>query len=322
MGWRADILVDDTMLHEALARDVQLGLGGCPKTLPPKYFYDAHGSALFEQITRLPEYYVTRAETGLLEAHAEDIVARSAPGELVELGAGSVTKARRLLAAAPGQQAILRYVPMDIDAGTIAAAGAALEEDFPDIDIHGIVGDFEQHLAHVPAPVGRRLVVFFGSTIGNLDPAARRVFLDGVRDLVGPDDRFLLGLDLVKDRRVLQAAYDDAAGVTAEFNRNILRVVNRGLDGDFVPEAFHHHARYDEAAGRIEMHLVAGTHQIARLGQLGLTVDVAAGESIWTESSYKFTRDSASAMLAESDLAIERWYSDGAFALVLAAPGG
>ena len=319
MGWRADILVDDAMLHEALARDVRLGLGGCPKTLPPKYFYDAQGSALFEQITRLPEYYLTRAETGLHETYAEDIVTRSAPAEVVELGAGSVTKVRRLLAAAARRRAIVRYVPMDIAAATIAAAGAALEDGFPNLDIHGIVGDFEQHLAHVPAPVGRRLVVFFGSTIGNLDPGPRRVFLDAVRNLVGLDDRFLLGLDLVKDRQVLQAAYDDTAGVTAEFNRNILRVVNRGLDGNFVPEAFHHRARYDEAAARIEMHLVAGTRQIARLGQLGLTVDVACDESIWTESSYKFTHDSARDMLSDSGLGIERWYSDGAFALVLAA---
>ena len=319
MGWRADVLVDAAMRRAALVRDVRAGLGGRPKTLPPKYFYDARGSALFERITRLPEYYLTRAELALLDTHAAEIMARSAPRELVELGAGSATKARRLLAAASRREAVLRYVPVDIDAGAIAAAARALEGDFPDLDVHGVVGDFEQHLAHVPSPSARRLVVFFGSTIGNLDPAARRAFLRAVHRLVGPDDRFLLGLDLVKDRRTLEAAYADAAGVTAEFNRNILRVVNRGLDGDFVPGAFGHRARYDEAASRVEMHLVAGSRQAACLRQLGVTVEIARDESIWTESSYKFTRHSAQATLRECGFSIERWYSDGDFALVLAA---
>lgn len=313
--------MDEATRREALARDVRAGLGGRPKTLPPKYFYDARGSALFERITRLPEYYLTRTELALLGAYAGDIMARSAARELVELGAGSAAKARQLLAAAPRGAGVLAYAPMDIDAGTIAATARALEDDFPDLDVHGIVGDFEQHLAHVPPAVGRRLVAFFGSTIGNLEPAPCRTFLDGVRRLLGADDRFLLGLDLVKDHRVLLAAYDDRAGVTAEFNRNILRVVNREVDGDFVPEAFRHRAYYAAAASRIEMHLVARSRQVARLRDIDLTVEVEPDEGIWTESAYKYTRESAGALLAASGLRIERWYSDGAFALVLAAPG-
>ena len=318
MGWRAEVLVDETTMAQGLIRDASNGLRGRPKRLPPKYFYDATGSALFERITQLPEYYLTRAERALLAAHGGEIMADLTPQELVELGAGSVAKVRSLLRAAPVGAAVLRYVPLDIDAGTIAAAGRELE--YPDLDVHGIVGDFQQHLANVPGSVGRRLVVFFGSTIGNLDPEPRRRLLDGVRGLLSAEDRFLLGLDLVKERRVLEAAYDDQAGVTAAFNRNILRVVNRGLGGDFVPEAFRHHARYDADASRIEMHLVPARRQTAYLRDVDLTVEVAAGESIWTESSYKFTRETVEAMLTASGLGLDRWYSDGQFALAVAAP--
>jgi L-histidine N-alpha-methyltransferase len=238
MGWRAEVLVDETTMAQGLIRDASNGLRGRPKRLAPKYFYDATGSALFERITQLPEYYLTRAERALLAAHGGEIMADLTPQELVELGAGSVAKVRSLLRAAPVGAAVLRYVPLDIDAGTIAAAGRELELEYPDLDVLGIVGDFQQHLGNVPGSVGRRLVVFFGSTIGNLDPEPRRQLLDGVRGLLCAEDRFLLGLDLVKERRVLEAAYDDRADVTAAFNRNILRVVNRGLGGDFVPEAF------------------------------------------------------------------------------------
>jgi hypothetical protein len=180
------------------------------------------------------------------------------PQEFVELGAGSVAKVQSLLRAAPVGASVLRYVPLDIDAGTIAAAGRELESDYPDLDVHGIVGDFQQHLGHVPGTVGRRLVVFFGSTIGNLDAGPRRQLLDGVRGLLSAGGPLLVGARSRKERRVLEAAYDDRASVTAAFNRNILRVVNRGLGGNFVPEAFRHHARYDADASRIEMHLVAG----------------------------------------------------------------
>ena len=318
MGWRAEVLVDETTMAQGLIRDASNGLRGRPKRLPPKYFYDAVGSALFERITQLPEYYLTRAERALLAAHGGEIMADLTPQELVELGAGSVAKVRSLLRAAPVGAAVLRYVPLDIDAGTIAATGRELE--YPDLDVHGIVGDFQQHLANVPGSVGRRLVVFFGSTIGNLDPEPRRRLLDGVRGLLSAEDRFLLGLDLVKERRVLEASYDDRAGVTATFNRNILRVVNRGLGGDFVPEAFRHHARYDADASRIEMHLVPARRQTAYLREVDLTVEVAAGESIWTESSYKFTRETVEAMLTASGLGLDRWYSDGPFALAVAAP--
>jgi L-histidine N-alpha-methyltransferase len=188
--------------------------------------------------------------------------------------------------------------------------------------VHGVIGDFERHLIHVPPALGRRLVLFLGSTIGNLHPPERRGVLAAIRDLLGPDGRLLLGVDLVKDTTVLEAAYDDAAGVTREFNRNVLRVLNRGLGGDFRPEAFGHHAWYNAAASRIEMHLVAEAPQTVRLRGVGLTVHLDAGESIWTESSYKFTRTSVEDALREAGLRLEDWITDGGqrFALALAAP--
>jgi L-histidine N-alpha-methyltransferase len=215
------------------------------------------------------------------------------------------------------------YVPLDVDRPTLEATAERLLDDYPGLGVHAVVGDFERDLAHLPPSPGRRLVMFLGSTIGNLDPAGRRRFLARVRRLLhGADDRFLLGIDLVKDTRVLEAAYDDAAGVTREFNRNILRVVNRGVDGDFRPEAFRHLAFYNAAASRIEMHLVADTAHEVRLRRLGLTIPFAAGEDIWTESSYKFTRDGVEAMLGEAGLRLVDWHGDPSeyFALALAGP--
>jgi L-histidine N-alpha-methyltransferase len=215
------------------------------------------------------------------------------------------------------------YVPLDVDRLTLEASADRLVREYPELRVHAIAGDFERDLARVPPPSGQRLVMFLGSTIGNLGPPERRQFLAGVRTLLaGPDDRFLLGVDLVKDVRVLEAAYDDAAGVTREFNRNILRVVNRGVDGDFVPEAFRHVAFYNEVESRIEMHLVADSAQEVRLGRLGLAVRFAAGDGIWTESSYKFARATVEAMFDEADLRLAEWHVDPAsyFALALGRP--
>jgi L-histidine N-alpha-methyltransferase len=247
-------------------------------------------------------------------------MSRAAPGEIVEIGAGSPAKVRRLLAAANGGGPVRRYLPVDIDVEGIASAARDLERDYADLEVYGVAGDFEHDLHHVPPARERRLAAFLGSTLGNLEPASRTRLLGQMRALLGPGDRLLLGVDLVKDRRPLEAAYNDGQGVTAEFNRNILRVVNRGLGADFAPEAFRHHAYFNERASRIEMHLVPEQRQRVHVRDLGLEVKVAPDETVWTESSYKFTQAGVRAMLAAAGLALEAWYSDDAetFALVLA----
>ncbi len=320
--YHAEIHADDHARRKTMAADVLRGLTDRPKWLPPKYFYDEEGSRLFDEITRLPEYYLTRAEEALLAALAPVLMRDLQPRDLVELGAGSLAKPRRLLAARDGVRPPLRYVPVDVDAVTVGRAARRLMDDYPEVDVHALIGDFERHLALVPPPRGRRLVLFLGSTIGNLDPPARARLLATVRGLLHPGDRLLLGVDLVKPVALLEAAYDDAAGVTAAFNRNILRVINRGLDADFAPDAFRHLARYDAAASRIEMHLVAEAPQRVRVRALDLTVRIERDESIWTESSYKFTRASTRAMLEAAGLRLDRWHTDAdeRFALVLAEP--
>jgi L-histidine N-alpha-methyltransferase len=319
--FRLDVHADEATFLAMLADDVRRGLGARPRSLPPKYFYDHAGSVLFEHITALPEYYLTRVEEAIIREVASEVVRRVRPRDIVELGPGSCRKARLLLDVIGGRGDI-RYIPVDVGRDGLAKAVGALIRDYPTLDVHAVVGDFERHLECVPPPVGRRLVLFLGSTIGNFHPPARRTLLSKIRRLLGPVGWLLLGIDLVKDRSVLEAAYDDAAGVTREFNRNVLRVVNRELDGDFRPEAYRHHAFYRAEASRIEMHLIATAPQRVRLRRLGLVVDLAEGEGIWTESSYKFTRESTETMLAEAGLAIDAWYTDaeGQFGLVLARP--
>ena len=318
MGYRADVHVDRAGLHDALADDVRRGLRDLPKSLPPKYFYDAVGSALFERITRLPEYYLTRAEHALLDTHARGILREAKPEEIVELGAGSPAKFQRLLAATNGTP-VRRYVPIDVDGGMLEESARALLRDHPALDIHAVVGDFERHLDRIPPATGRRLIAFLGSTIGNLDVAARQRLLVGLRGLLGDGDRLLLGMDLVKNLAALEAAYDDAEGVTAEFNRNILRVVNRELRANFRPEAFRHVARWNDADSRVEMHLAADERQTAMVEDLDMAVAIEPGETIWTESSHKFTRLSAGAMLAAAGLALVSWHTDGTYALAVGA---
>jgi L-histidine Nalpha-methyltransferase len=319
--FRLDVHADEATFLAMLADDVRRGLAARPRSLPPKYFYDHAGSVLFERITELPEYYLTRVEEVIIRDVAPEVMRRVRPREIVELGPGSCRKVRFLYDVIGGRNDV-RYVPFDVGRDGLAKAVGALIHDYPAVDVHAVIGDFERHLERVPPPVGRRLVLFLGSTIGNFDPPARRTLLIQIGRLLGPGGRLLLGVDLVKNRGVLEAAYNDAAGVTREFNRNVLRVVNRELDGDFRPEAYRHHAFYRTEASRIEMHLIATAPQRVRLRRLGLVVELAEAEGIWTESSYKFTRESTETMLAEAGLAIDAWYTDaeGRFGLVLAQP--
>ena len=303
--------------------DIRRGLSGLPLSLPPRYFYDDVGSRLFEEITRLPEYYLTRAEKSILMREAGSILAEVGPAEIVEIGCGSTEKVRLVLDADRADQRVRRYVAVDLDRWAIDRAVDEMGVAYPHIETLGAVGDFERHLDRLPPPAGIRLVVFLGSTIGNLDLDGRIGLLGRVRRLMGPADRFLLGVDLVKETAVLEAAYNDSAGVTAEFNRNILRVVNQAVGGDFRPDEYEHLAFYDARHARVEMHLVARTAQTAWLGAFDLAVDVAAGDTIWTESSYKFTRESVEAELDVAGLHLERWLTDtdGMFGLLLARSG-
>jgi L-histidine N-alpha-methyltransferase len=323
MAYQLDSRADDLPFHAMLAEDVRRGLTHRPLSIPPKYFYDAAGSRLFERITELPEYYLTRVEESLLPRVALDLARRFPPDDIVELGPGSCRKLRGLLAML-GPPPKMRYFPVDIDGDALARLATDLSRDYPLLQVDPVIGDFERHLDRIPPPVSRRLVLLLGSTIGNVEPPDRRALCARLRDLLGPDGRLLLGVDLVKSRDVLEAAYNDAAGVTREFNRNILRVVNRALDGDFQPEAYRHHAFYSVEDSRIEMHLVATAPQRVELRRIGLLLRVDKDEGIWTENSYKFTRESTEAMLNSAGLALESWYTDEErrFGLALAQPAG
>ncbi len=304
--------------EEALRRDVRHGLGQTPKSLPSKWFYDSVGSDLFDQITRIPEYYPTRAEAQILRAHAGEIAAVSGADTLVELGSGTSEKTRMLLDALQDRGSLLRFIPFDVDASVLRSSGAAVELEYPNIEIAALCGNFEEHLGKIPK-AGRRLVAFLGSTIGNLEPGPRAEFLTSVFDLLQPGDSLLLGTDLVKDTGRLVRAYDDSAGVTARFNRNVLAVVNRELGADFDIDSFEHLARWNEAEERIEMRLRSTRAQRARITALALDVDFADGEEVLTEVSCKFRRDSVDAELSAAGLRCKRWWTDdsGDFGLSL-----
>lgn len=306
--------------HHALRRDVFVGLQKSPKSLPPKWFYDEVGSELFDQITRLPEYYPTRAEAEILRAHSAEIASITDADTLVELGSGTSEKTRELLGALHEHGSLRRFVPFDVDASMLESAAAAIAREYPDIEIDAVCGDFEEHLVEIPDG-GRRLFVFLGSTIGNLTPGPRAHFLASMAAVMRPGDRLLLGTDLVKDSQRLVRAYDDTAGVTARFNRNVLAVVNRELDADFDVDSFAHVARWNAAEQRIEMWLRARSRQIVRIGALELTVEFAAGEELLTEVSCKFRPESVAAELAAAGLRRARWWTDeaGDFGLSLAA---
>ena len=303
----------------ALRDEVRLGLTAAPKELEPKWFYDERGSALFVAITRLPEYYLTRAEASILAAHAEEIAALVGADTLVELGSGTSEKTRILLDALAPEW----FVPFDVSAETLCASAQALALEYPRLTVEGVVGDFEQHLTALPRN-GRRLLAFLGSTIGNLPPAARAMFLRDVAAILAPDESFLLGLDLVKDPARLVAAYDDDAGVTAAFNLNVLHVLNRELDADFDPSAFAHVAEWDPVAEWMAMSLRSLRRQTVRLAALDLEVAFGDAELMRTEISAKFRRESITAELAAAGLAVRRWWEDAArdFAVLLATPSG
>lgn len=305
--------------YRALCADVRHGLAQTPKTLPPKWFYDDVGSELFDRITRLPEYYPTRTEAEILRDRSAEIASLSGADTLVELGSGTSEKTRMLLNALHGAGNLRRFIPFDVDAGVLEAAGAALQREYPHVEIAAVCGDFEHHLAEIPDG-GKRLFVFLGSTIGNLTPQPRATFLSALAAVLHPGDSLLLGTDLVKDPARLVRAYDDAAGVTAAFNRNVLAVVNRELDADFELPAYRHVARWNAAAQRIEMWLRAEDAQRVRVAALGLTVEFRAGEEMLTEVSCKFQPAQVAAELAAAGLRCRRWWTDAAgdFGLSLA----
>ena len=308
--------------ERTLAEDVLDGLTRPAKELPSKHFYDAHGSELFERICELPEYYPTRTERLILETYAPEIARQTGAGELVELGAGYATKTRVLLDAMAAEGALRSYVPFDVSEATVLATATELVEEYPGLRVHGVIGDFERHLDALPEPEGPRVVALLGGTIGNFLPGARRRFLRAVRRVLGPDDRLLLGTDLVKDPRVIEAAYDDSLGVTAAFNLNILRVCNRQLGADFDLDLFEHVAFYHRRHQWIEMRLRAVDHCTVDLKAIDLQVAFAAREEMRTELSVKFTRERLEADLVSAGLHIDGFFQDpqGLFAVSLWRP--
>jgi L-histidine N-alpha-methyltransferase len=304
---------------DTLAADVTEGLTRDLKELPPKYFYDSRGSELFDRITALPEYYPTRCERSILNRHAPAIV--EGAQELVELGSGTASKTRALLYAMAGTGSLRRYVPFDCDGSVVETCVDELLELYPGLAVHGLVGDYGRDLERVPDGE-RRLFAFLGGTIGNLYPEERLEFLGRMRELMSPADRLVVGTDLVKDRAVLEAAYNDSAGVTAEFNRNILRVVNDGLGADFDPECFEHVAFFDEANSWIEMRLRANGAQDVRVEGADMTVTFRDGEEMRTEISAKFTREAVEDELAAAGLHLDGFLTDKRtlFGVALASP--
>jgi L-histidine N-alpha-methyltransferase len=310
--YRLDVHTPRAGALATLADDVVRGLTSAPKWLLPKYFYDDRGCDLFEEITRLPEYYQTRTERRILEGAAGGIVARHRPTELVELGSGSSRKTEAVLDAMHRAGSLRRYLPFDISPGAVLSAAGRLAEAYPGLRVHGVAGDFERHLAEIPPcrKGGRRLVMFLGGTIGNLHPDARAPFLRAVSSLLGPRDRLLVGTDLAGDVGRLEAAYDDSAGVTAAFNLNVLRVLNRELAADFDASSFEHVAFYDTENDWIEMRLRSLAAQRVRIEALDLDVDFDEGEEMRTEISCKFSRAAVEDMYERAGLRLLEWHTD------------
>ena len=305
-----DIHLDPAWIDRAIRVDVAEGLASQPKELPPKWFYDDRGSELFDEITRLPDYYPTRREREILEREVDVIAERSGADTVVELGSGTSEKTRIVLDALAATGRLRRYVPFDSSEATLRAASAELAETYEGLAVHGVVGDFEHHLGHIPGG-GCRLLMLLGGTIGNFAPAPRKAFLAAVADTMAPGDTFLLGFDLVKDHDRLIAAYDDAGGVTAAFNRNVLSVINRRLDANFDLDQFEHEARFDADEEWIEMWLRSRRSQQVTIGGLGMTVGFARDERMRTEISAKFRPENIGPELAAVGLAMERLWTDG-----------
>jgi L-histidine N-alpha-methyltransferase len=305
-----------------LANDVLDGLTRPFKELPPKHFYDARGSELFEQICELPEYYPTRTEVEILTTRADEIVSRTRAGELIELGSGTADKARILMDAMVRAGTLRRYVPLDVTERVVADSARQLVEEYAGLEVHGVIGDFERHLDHLPDGDGSpRIVALLGGTIGNFPPGTRRTLLRNMGTLLGQHDHLLLGTDLVKDPAVIEAAYDDPEGVTAEFNRNVLHVINRELGANFVADQFEHVAFFDSKHEWVEMRLRALDACSVEIDDLGMVVEFEAGEELRTEISAKFTRERLEADYRAAGLAMAHWYTDDdqLFALSLAA---
>ncbi|MFD8288884.1 L-histidine N(alpha)-methyltransferase [Streptomyces lavendulae] len=312
--------LDENAAETALRTDVLSGLTRFPKELPPKWFYDARGSELFEEITRLPEYYPTRAEREILLERAQEIASVSGARTLVELGSGSSEKTRHLIEAMP---ALETYVPVDVSESALTGAAESLLAEHPRLRVHALLADFTRPL-RLPESAGPRLVVFLGGTIGNLLPPERAVFLAAVRAMLSPGDALLMGTDLVKDEAVLVAAYDDARGVTAEFNKNVLAVIDRELGADFHTADFAHVAVWNREHEWIEMRLRAREAVTVKVRALDLVVPFEAGEEILTEISAKFRQEGVRKELAEAGLELTQWWTDseGRFALSLSVADG
>jgi L-histidine N-alpha-methyltransferase len=314
-----EVHLSPDQLAKALQEEAGLGLTSCPKQLAPTWFYDERGCELFEQITALPEYYPTRTERAIIDAHADEIAAASGATTLVELGSGTSAKTRLLLDAFARAGALQRFVPFDVAEGTLRTAAAAVAGEYPGVTVHAVVGDFRQHLELLPRD-GRRMVAFLGGTIGNFRPAERAELLTTLARTLSPGESFLVGTDLVKDRGRLVAAYDDAAGVTAEFNLNVLRVLNQSLGADFDITGFEHVARFNEDEEWIEMWLRSRRHQRVHVRTLGLGIVFEEGEGMLTEVSAKFRPGTVRAELAGAGLSPVATWTDpgGDFALTLA----
>jgi L-histidine N-alpha-methyltransferase len=319
---RFSLHVTEADLQESLRRDVRVGLVGVPKQLPPRWLYDPVGCELFDRITRLAEYYPTRREQQILDRHGRDVAVLSGADTLVELGSGLSDKSLVLLDALAAAGTLRRFAPFDVAAGALAEAARRAVDRYPAISVDAVVGDFTEHLEHLPGG-GRRLIAFLGGTIGNLDPTGRADLLAGLVRGMRPGDTFLVGTDLVKDRRRLVRAYDDSEGVTAAFNKNVLEVLNHHLRATFRPELFEHEAVYDEREQRIEMHLVSRRDQEVHIADLGMQVDLRAGEYILTEISTKFTAAQVAAELTAAGMEPVASWTDpaGDFALTLATIG-
>ncbi|WP_016697318.1 L-histidine N(alpha)-methyltransferase [Actinoalloteichus spitiensis] len=315
-----DIRLDEHAAAEALRADVRVGLTDVPRWISPTWLYDSRGSELFDEITRLPEYYPTRAERAVLARVAPEIAAATRAGTLVELGSGSAEKTRLLLDAMTALGDLRRYVPIDISMSALRLSSAEIAADYPGLDVHGVLGDFTRELGPLPAE-GTRLVAFLGGTVGNLAPDQRRHFYRTMRSHLRTGEWLLVGADLVKDPATLLLAYDDPAGVTAEFDRNVLRVLNRELDGDFDVDAFQHVARWDPRQEWIEMRLRARRPLRVRLDALDLTLELAGGEEIRTEISAKFRPERVRAELADAGFAVNAEWTEPEhrFALFLAS---
>lgn len=314
-----DVHLTDADAERALRADARAGLTATPKHLPPKWFYDARGSALFEDITELPEYYPTRTEAALLVGSVDEIATVSGADTLVELGSGSSTKTRLLLDAFTRAGTLRTYVPQDVSESALCQAMEALAPDHPGLALHGVVGDFTRHLDRLPRGE-RRLVAFLGGTIGNLAPHERLAFLRQLRGVLSPGEQLLLGTHLVIDPAVMVPAYDDAAGVTAQFNRNVLHVLNRELGADFHVDAFGHVALWDAEHEWIEMRLRATRDMTVRVSALDLVVSFVEGEQMRTEISARFRPEGVRDMLAGVGFEPTRWWADpeDRFALSLA----